>query len=122
MACHAEPASHCEVVGVKPQNENHNSIPPPESQDKDPDANEYAMLNVTAFEDMKFHVLNLKHFHDNTEGLLSHVNSYKPNGIVLDWCYSQDGDVANLLLTSGILLRLFNSGIESKVSLTIESM
>ena len=78
----------------------------PEPQHKDPDADEYAFLN-NEFKDVKFNVLNIKHFFKNNKGFLDYAEKFNPTAIVIDWCHSKDGDVANLLVTSGILPRIW---------------
>ena len=48
-------------------------------------------------------IINIKHFQKNQQGFLNHVKAFNPTAIVIDLCYSKDGDVANLLQSSGIL-------------------
>ena len=99
----------CEVLGVSPQKEDDVSIPLPGPQQKDPGAKDDALLNEGDFEDIKFHVLNIKHFHNNKKEFLMYVKEYNPTAVVIDWCYSKDGDVANVLCTSGVLSEMWLS-------------
>ena len=61
-----------------------------------------SILNNPLYKDMKFLVLNIKHFQiDRKEELVDYVKDYNPQAVIIDWCYSKDGDVANVLTTSG---------------------
>ncbi len=59
---------------------------------------DYPLLNQVDFEDMKFNVVNIKHFFNNKVGFLNHVKAFNPTAIVIERCYSKDGDVANLFV------------------------
>ena len=93
----------CELIGVEPKRKKDISVPSPIPDEKSKDAEEDALLNNSLYKDMNFHVLNIKHFVNKKDAFVAHVKMYKPHAIIIDWCYSKDGDVANVLMASGIL-------------------
>lgn len=97
----------CELVGVEAQDERDPSIPVEVPQMKCINAKYYAILSQDRYQDVKFLVLNIKHFQNNEAGFLTYVKKYHPHAIVIDWCFSKGGDVANILITSGILAEMW---------------
>ena len=95
------------MVGVGSQSEHDNNIPPPNPQLPYVYAKDHSLLMDPLFKDIKFNVLNIKHFYKNGPGLLSYVKSFKPSAIIIDWHCSQDNDVANLLHKSGTLAEIW---------------
>ena len=54
----------------------------------------------------KVEILNIAQFHQDPNGLVRFVRSCEPTAIVVNWCYTQDGDVHKLLTKSGICSQL----------------
>ena len=54
----------------------------------------------------KVEILNMAEFHKDSQGLVRFVRSCQPTAIVVNWCYSQDGDVHKLLTKTGICSQL----------------
>ena len=92
----------CKLLGISPQV----SKPSPKPQPLDENAEDDAILRHPLYRMMKFNALDIKHFHRDEEGLIEYVRAFGPNAIVLDWCYTKGGDVANVLCRSGILTEL----------------
>ena len=96
----------CELVGIDSEGKNSDSIPKPTSQIQSKYARTDALMINPKYKNMKFLVLNIKHFVIVKQTLGDFVNKYNPNAIIIDWPFSKDGDVANYLCTSGILPEL----------------
>ena len=93
----------CKLLGIDPQY----SIPTPEAQPLDENAEDDAILRDPLYRMMRFNVLDIRYFHKDETGLIKYIRAFNPNAIVLDWCYTKGGDVANVLCRSGILTELW---------------
>ena len=92
----------CKLLGIKEVTK-----PDPKAQPLDENAEDDAILRDPLYRMMKYNALDIKHFHKNEEGLIEYVRAFDPNAIVLDWCFTKDGDVAKILCKSGILSELW---------------
>ena len=88
----------CELLGIKPQV----SKPDPKPQPLDENADDDSILRHPLCRKMNINALDIKHFHKNEKGLVEYVRAFAPNAIVLDWCFTKDGDVAKILCKSRI--------------------
>lgn len=92
----------CALIGVDPNNENDYS-PEPVPQKISPTASQGSLLNKEKYRTVKFLVLNIKHFCNKENEFIDFVRKYDPHAIIIDWSYSKDSDVANVLCSSGIV-------------------
>ena len=40
---------------------------------------------------MQINIVNIASFYQNAEELVSHIKSYKPGFIIVDWCFATNG-------------------------------
>ena len=96
----------CKVLGVLTQDE-----PSPTIQSVHMDADRNALLKNRLYKKIRFNVLDIKHFHKegegDKEGLIEHVRALNPSAIIIDWSYSKNADVANVLTKSGIVAEMW---------------
>ena len=97
----------CKVVGLKAEDRNSSSTPIPKEQKMYIYAEEDALLKQPPYRNIKFNVLYIKHFHLKPQALLDFVEKLNPSAIILDWCFTKNGDVANLLTKAGIVSRMW---------------
>ena len=97
----------CKVVGSKAEDMNISSTPIPKPQRMYIDAIDDALLRQPPYINIKFNVLYIKHFHQKSQALLDFVEELGPSAIILDWCFTKNGDVANLLTKAGIVSRMW---------------
>ena len=116
------------VIGIEPQHAKDESIPPPIPQKRYIDAADDALLRNPVHRDIQFLGVDIRHFQrsrsgmltyvceDGTErkfqrndgsGLISYVNDFDPDGIIIDWCFSENGDLATFLTNSGIVSKMW---------------
>ena len=93
----------CKMLGIK----SHGSKPYPIAQTLEGNAEKDAILRNPLYRMMKFNVLDIQHYHKDEKGLITYVRTFAPTAIVLGWCYTKYGDVANILCKSGILAELW---------------
>ena len=99
----------CNVVGLKAEDRNCSSTPIPKAQRMYIDAIDDALLRQPPYRNIKFNVLYIKHFHQKSQALLDFVEELDPSAIILDWCFTKNGDVANLLTKAGVVSRMWMS-------------
>ena len=93
----------CKMLGIQPQR----SKPYPIAQQLEENADQDAILRNPLYQMMKCNVLDIQHFHKDEKGLIAYVRTFAPTAIVLGWCYTKNGDVANILCKTGILAELW---------------
>ena len=91
------------MLGIKPQR----SKPYPIAQRLEENADHDAILRNPLYQMMKCNVLDIQHFHKDEKGLITYIRTFVPTAIVLGWCYTKNGDVANTLYKTGILAELW---------------